>query len=111
MSRAGGVRRGSSAGADATSRPGRAGREPVQRAGSRGGDVEMRLQAAIRIDFVRGKGKHRPLDVCVRQPFERGQKEPRVDGHPLDLGVVRDDEHRRQRATRPRPRTSPWPAR
>ena len=55
--------------------PGRARRHAVQRAGSGRGDVEMRFQAPIRIDFVRGEGQdgraRRPRPTVLRARPER----------------------------------------
>ena len=39
------------------------------------------------IDFVRRERQDRALDFGVRQPFERGQEEPRVGRQRLDVGV------------------------
>ena len=64
-----------------------AGRQRVQRARARRGDVEVRREPAIRIDLVRRKRQDRPLDLGVRQAFERGEEEPDVDRLPLDVGV------------------------
>jgi hypothetical protein len=72
--------------------PRRARAQPVERARARGGDVEVRRQAAIRIDLVRGKRDGLARGVGVREPFEDGEKEPRVGGELLHVRVGRRHE-------------------
>ena len=60
----------------------------------------MRRQAAIRIDLVRRERQDRARRVRVRQPFERGEEEPRVGGELLDVGVGRDDDEHDAAAAR-----------
>ena len=71
----------------------------MQRPGAGRGDVEVRREPAIRIDFVRRERQHGSLDLGVRQPFERREEEPGVDGQLLDVGVGRHDEQRRDCAS------------
>ncbi|PYR09385.1 MAG: hypothetical protein DMF99_15570 [Acidobacteria bacterium] len=65
--------------------------DAVQRAGPRGGDADVRREAAIRIDLVRRKRQHRPLGRHRRQPFERGEKERDVGDRLLEVAVARHD--------------------
>jgi hypothetical protein len=52
----------------------------------------MRGEPAIRIDLVRGKRENDPLDFSIRQAFEGGEEEPRVEHRALDVAVGRNDE-------------------
>ena len=65
--------------------------DAVQRAGPRGGDADVRREAAIRIDLVRRKRQHRPLGRHRGQPFERGEKERDVGDRLLEVAVARHD--------------------
>ena len=57
-------------------------------------DLEMRRQAAVRIDFLRRKRQHRALERRRRQALEHAEKEPRVGRHLLDDRVGgRDGDH------------------
>jgi hypothetical protein len=64
---------------------------------ARGRDAEVRHHAAIRIDLERRKGQHRTVGRGAGCALERGEEEPRVGGHLLDVLVRRHDEHRRRR--------------
>ena len=50
----------------------------------------MRREAAVRIHLVRGEGEHSLIHLRIRQPFQSGQEEARVGGHPLDVRVGLD---------------------
>jgi hypothetical protein len=67
-------------------------RNAVQGPGACRCNVEMRRKTAVRIDLVRRVGQNRPLDLRVRQPFQCREKEPRVAGHRLDVGIGGHDE-------------------
>ena len=95
-SRTGSDSRGISARADATTMRAVPVGEPMERARARGRDLEMRRQAAIRIDFLRRERQHLPLDVRFGQSLQARQKEPRVSRQPLDVGVGRRHEHDRR---------------
>ncbi len=80
--------------------PGRRSREPMKRARARRADVEVGLQPAVRIHFVRREGKDRALGVRVGQAFENRQKEARVNRHALDFRVVgHHEDDRRSRGS------------
>ncbi len=55
----------------------------------------MRLEAAVRIDFLRRERPDRPLGIGWSQARHVGQEEPGVRGHLLDGRVRRDDEQHR----------------
>ena len=66
-----------------------------QRARARGGHVQVRGHAAVRVHLGRGKGQHAALDVASRKPFEPGQEEPGVACHAVNARVVRNHEDHR----------------
>ena len=76
-SRSGALTRGSSAAADATTTRAVPRAMRVQRPGARRGHADVRRQAAVRIDLVRGKRQHRAFRRRPREPLERGEEERR----------------------------------
>ena len=69
-------------------------REQVQGPRARGRHLEVQRQAAVRIDFLRRKRRHRALEVGRRQPLEHAKKKARVGRELLDDGVGgRDGDH------------------
>ena len=72
--------------------PGSSRREAVERARPRGGDFEVRREAAIRIHFLRREGQHLREHVVLGQALERCQKQTRVGRHLLDVRVGRHHE-------------------
>ncbi len=88
-----------------------AGRQRVQGARTRRRDIEMRSQAAIRIDLVRGERKDRSLDLGIREAFERGEEESRIRRHRLDVAVRRHDQQRQAALGGGGSKQAPWPDR
>ena len=86
------------------------GRKRVQRPRARRRDVEVRRQAAVRIDLVRREAaapRARPRRRT--EPSSAARKNRASACHPLDVGVSRDDHQHRSRARPPTPpRTSLW---
>lgn len=60
----------------------------------------MRGKAAVGIDLVRGKRQYRALDRGREVAFQRGEEEPDVPRHLLDVCVARDDNEQRLVAPR-----------
>ena len=90
--------------------PGGAGGEAVQRAGARRRDLEVRQQAAVRIDFLRRKRHARPArrPRSVR-PSTFAEEEPGVGDQLLDVGVGRAPRAARGRPRRRSPHGTPRP--
>ena len=66
-----------------------------QGARPRRGDVEVRRHAAVGIHLRRGEREHAPFDVAAAQPFQRGEKEPGVARHAVDVPVRGNHEDQR----------------
>ena len=63
----------------------------IARAG--GGDLEVRRQAAVRVDFMRREGQDGALDLGVRQAFQRSEEKSRVGRQAVDLRIVGNHDH------------------
>jgi hypothetical protein len=66
----------------------------MKRAGARGGDLEVRGHAAVRVDLQRGQRQDRVLDVGSGRTFERGIEEPGVRDRLFDVPIRGHDEQR-----------------
>ncbi len=97
------------AGGGSNDDPRRPGRQRMQRACARRSDVHVGREPAIGIDFVRRKGEHRSFSIGVRQTFERGDEEPHIAGHALDVAHRSARSAARDRGLPQRRHTSPWP--
>ncbi|MXY17325.1 MAG: hypothetical protein F4Y57_10115 [Acidobacteria bacterium] len=75
--------------------PRRAAGESGQRAPARRGRVQVRRDAAVRIDFGRRQRQDRPFERGAGRPGQCAVEEPDVADHLLDAAVGRHDEQHR----------------
>ncbi len=64
----------------------------MKRPGAGGCDLEVRREATVRIDLVRGKRQDDVFDIGPRETLKTRQEKPHVAAHLLDRRVGRHDE-------------------
>ena len=76
------------------------GGDGVKRPRPGAGDLEVRRQSTVGIDFMGGEGQHEALDIRLGKAIERRQEEPRIRRRALDVAIGRHDEHDQSLARR-----------